>query len=552
MNTFSKNTKALFALLLSCCLLVVGCKDDEQPVAEPDAEITSITPTSGPVGTPVTIVGTNFGGTDDVQKVDFNGTEAVITSASNTNIVVSVPEGATTGNVNIRVRDKNITGPAFTVEDGSGEPNPDEMTITAIDPTSGPVGTTVIITGTNFGAELSDQMVMFNGVEAEITALTNEEITVLVPTGATTGVVSFTSGETTVEGPSFEVTVEEEEPGITSVAPTAGPVGTEVSIRGYGFGEDMDALAVDFNGTAAEITSATNEEVMVVVPAGAMTGPVNLIVDGTTYTSPEDFTVTEETEGGIYFGDGFNLSAPIETNGQSGLKEGLGINGETILRLTPAKADRTGSAYYGTTVAVEGGFETVFDFRISRPGKPADIEGERGADGFAFIIQNEGANAYGGRGPDKGYGGIMNAVVVDFDIYKNEEDGDPNGNHVSVQVSKGGGPVHADENYRLALASSDTFPDMPVDFITNEQGFHTARVVYTPGTDGAKGQLMVWIDDMAEPMVAELNLQDYLNSNDGTAYVGFTASTNPNYGWASFDILNWMFQPTTNGEGAGE
>ena len=137
----------------------------------------------------------------------------------------------------------------------------------------------------------------------------------------------------------------------------------------------------------------------------------------------------------------------------------------------------------------------------------------------------------------------MNAVVVDFDIYQNAEDEDPNGNHVSIQVSKGSGAVHADANYRLAVGSSSTHEGMPVDFITNEQASHTARVVYTPGTSESKGLLQVWIDDMAEPLEAAINLEDYINSDDGTAYVGFTASTNPTYGWAAFDILNWTLQP---------
>lgn len=543
MNTFSQNTKALFALLLSCCLLAVGCKDDDDPIETPAPAITSINPTSGPVGTQVTIVGDNFGDSEAAVRVDFNGTEAQITSVSDEQIVVNVPEEATTGNVNVRVGTQTVSGPQFTVTTGNEEP---EITITAINPTSGPVGTEVVVTGTGFGEELSSQIIAFNGTEAEITALSDTEITVFVPAGATTGTITFTRGETTVEGPEFTVEEDEVETGITSIAPTAGPVGTEVSIIGNGFGDAQSDHLVYFNGVEAEITGVTNEEITAIVPATATSGPVSLTMGGEEYTGP-DFTVTETT-GGIYYGEGFTLDAPIAVNGQAMLQEGLGIAGETILRLTPAKADRTSSAYYNEKMPVVGGFETTFDFRISRPGKPEGVEGERGADGFSFIIQNQGLEAYGGRGPDKGYGGIMNAVVVDFDIYQNTEDGDPNGNHVSVQVSRGTGAVQADENYRVAIGSSSTHEGLPVDFISNEQESHMARVVYTPAAaEGETGLLQIFIDNMEAPLEAEINLEEYLNSEDGSAYVGFTASTNQAYGWAAHDILNWTFQPATSG-----
>ena len=65
--------------------------------------ITSLAPTSGPVGTAVTITGTNFGATQGTSTVTFNGTTATPTSWSATSIVVPVPAGATTGNVVVTV-----------------------------------------------------------------------------------------------------------------------------------------------------------------------------------------------------------------------------------------------------------------------------------------------------------------------------------------------------------------------------------------------------------------------------------------------------------------
>jgi hypothetical protein len=533
MNTFSKNTKALFALLLSCCLLAVSCKDDEQPVTEPEATITSIDPTSGPVGTQVAIDGANFGDALDDHMVDFNGTQAQITSVTDNRIVVEVPEGATDGNVNLKVRGATVTGPVFTVEE---EP---AATITAIDPTSGPVGTEVTITGTGFGDGIDDHTVEFNGTQATIASVTDEEIVVSVPSGASTGVVVLTMGGMPIEGPEFTVEEENQKTEITSISPSMGPIGTVVRISGNNFGDSIEDVSVQFNGTDAVVTEVTKQRITVTVPEGATSGMVTVTIGEETYNGPE-FTIGE-VEGGFNYGNGFTgAEGEIEALGQAFIYEGGGINGEDVLRLVPEKEDRTGAAYFGGKVNVAGGFETSFDFRISRPGKPEGVEGERGADGFSFIIQNQGLDAIGSRGADMGYGGIKQAVVVEFDIYKNEADGDPNGNHVGVQVSRGNGAVQADESYRIAVTTAETHPGLP-EFIGNEMQFHTARVVYIPG------ELQIWIDNLETPLVANITLENYIDSTDGTAFVGFTASTSPEYGWAAFDILNWVFEPSAGG-----
>jgi len=80
--------------------------------------ITSLNPTSGPVGTAVTITGTNFGSTG---TVTFNGTTATTTTWTATSIVTSVPSGATTGNVVVKVGGVASNGVNFTVTTICGE-----------------------------------------------------------------------------------------------------------------------------------------------------------------------------------------------------------------------------------------------------------------------------------------------------------------------------------------------------------------------------------------------------------------------------------------------
>jgi surface protein len=67
-------------------------------------------------------------------------------------------------------------------------------TITSFTPTSGPIGTTVTITGTNFSTTLANNTVQFNGTTTVVTASTATSITTTVPTGATTGKISVTVG----------------------------------------------------------------------------------------------------------------------------------------------------------------------------------------------------------------------------------------------------------------------------------------------------------------------------------------------------------------------
>ena len=79
-------------------------------------------------------------------------------------------------------------------------------TITSFTPTSGPVGTTVTVTGTGFTGVTA---VMFNGVAATTFAATNDTtITAKVPTGATTGTIAVTTpGGSVTSAETFTVTV---------------------------------------------------------------------------------------------------------------------------------------------------------------------------------------------------------------------------------------------------------------------------------------------------------------------------------------------------------
>ncbi|MEQ8548418.1 MAG: FG-GAP-like repeat-containing protein [Cyclobacteriaceae bacterium] len=76
-------------------------------------------------------------------------------------------------------------------------------TITSFTPTSGPIGTEVTITGTNFDTTLANNIVFFGATQATVSAATSTSLTVTVPTGAsympitvlTNGLIAYASSQ---------------------------------------------------------------------------------------------------------------------------------------------------------------------------------------------------------------------------------------------------------------------------------------------------------------------------------------------------------------------
>jgi IPT/TIG domain/Abnormal spindle-like microcephaly-assoc'd, ASPM-SPD-2-Hydin len=247
-------------------------------VTQPVPSIASLSPTSGPVTASVAITGTNFGASQGTSTVTFNGTLAPsLSSWSATSIVVLVPPGATTGNVVVTVGGIGSNGVNFTVA----------PTIAIFNPSTGPPGTPVTITGMGFGTTQGTSTVTFNGLSATPTSWNNSIIVAPVPAGATTGSVVVTvSGFASNSGGTFLVT-----PNITSLNPTSGPVGTLVTIAGTNFGATQGISSVSFNGAATRPTTWSDTSITVPVPVGATTGNVVVTVCCSAASNGVPFTV---------------------------------------------------------------------------------------------------------------------------------------------------------------------------------------------------------------------------------------------------------------------
>ena len=103
---------------------------------------------------------------------------------------------------------------------------PGDVTIVGFLPSSGPVGTSVTITGIGFSETLGDNQVIFGGgVEAAVLSSTLTTITTTVPDGAITGpikVTTTTGSDTSNE--SFSIS-----PLLTSISPSYGQQGSIIS-----------------------------------------------------------------------------------------------------------------------------------------------------------------------------------------------------------------------------------------------------------------------------------------------------------------------------------
>ena len=84
-----------------------------------------------------------------------------------------------------------------------------QATITSFSPTSGPIGTTVTISGTGFNATAGNNVVFFGATQATVTNATSSSLTVTVPVGATyqnISVTDVTTGLTAYSAKPFIVT----------------------------------------------------------------------------------------------------------------------------------------------------------------------------------------------------------------------------------------------------------------------------------------------------------------------------------------------------------
>ncbi|WP_188113519.1 IPT/TIG domain-containing protein [Nocardioides humilatus] len=283
------------------------------PAAAVGPTISSVSPTSGATGTPVTIVGSELvngcgpiteDGTSRVPTVTFAGVPATVTSSGPTSISVTAPSNPPGTVADIRVTDCNgaespvVAAARFTYL---------RPTVTGVSPATGNPGTFVTLSGTNFTVGCTAgarPTVRFGSAEAEIPgSLSASSIVVKAPAGVHPGVYDVTvvscAGDTSAVTSATRFTYTG--PVVAGVSPAEGKASTQVNITGYGLGSGCTATVhpvVRFGTEVADPGGGSYSPASITVRAPAHAdGAVDITVtdcqgDSSAITSADRFTYT--------------------------------------------------------------------------------------------------------------------------------------------------------------------------------------------------------------------------------------------------------------------
>ncbi len=300
--------------------------------------INSFTPTNGLPNSTVTITGANFLGATDVS---FNGIAATTFNVSaDSQINATVPATASTGPISVSTPGGSVT---------SSVPFYLPPRLTSFTPATGTVGTSVTLAGTNFTGVSSVTFAGANSttIVAPVTSLSAQQMTVLVPTNAISGLLTVTTpGGVIASAGNFTVT-----PRVDSFSPLLGPVGTTVTVRGYSF---TNATFVRFNGVNAGFSSVTDTQLVAVVPPGASTGPLTVVtpdgsgagsVNYTVTTSPDLAVIQTNSPTIVSFGSNVTITVTV-TNSRASIASGVTLTdtlptGHTFVSATSSQGTPT-------------------------------------------------------------------------------------------------------------------------------------------------------------------------------------------------------------------
>ena len=258
--------------------------------ALPIIATTGLNKTTGPIGTVLTISGANMSG---ITQIKFSGSAAVTSGFTNntaTSVTVTVPTGTITGKATVTTAAGTSVASVQTFTIGIPKP---VIASTGLSVTSGPIGTVLTITGTDFD---NITQIKFQGAAAVTTGFTNNtstSVTVTVPAGTTSGqiTVSTAGGTSVLSAQSFTVTPL---PVIASsgLSVDHGTIGSSLTITGTNF-SGITKVSFQNADVTSGFTNNTSTSVTVTVPVGATTGKITVTTAaGTSALSTQTFTIT--------------------------------------------------------------------------------------------------------------------------------------------------------------------------------------------------------------------------------------------------------------------
>lgn len=259
------------------------------PVA-PAPAIASFTPASGPVGTTVTVTGTNFTG---ASAVALNGAAITgFTVVDATTITFVVPAGATSGSIAVTTAGGTATSTTpFTVV--APNPVPAIASLAPATAVAGSAAFTLTVNGTGF---YSGSVVSFNGTNLTTTFVSATQLTAAVPASAVAtagayGVVVTNTAPGGGASAAATFTVTAAVPTIASFTPTTGGPGTTVTITGTNFTGATAVRIGSFNIPNYTVVSATSITLVLPGGTGSVSGLLTVVTPGGTATSASAFNL---------------------------------------------------------------------------------------------------------------------------------------------------------------------------------------------------------------------------------------------------------------------
>ena len=270
-----RHWKLGISTMLFFLLFITACKKDETEVPQIAFKITSYFPNSGNAGTLVTVEGEGFGTDIGKYVATISGKSAEVISATETTLVIRMPQGGSTGTLSLKYNEQNFEIGKYTYQD---------LSIKEVFPANGPAGSQIRITGEGFGSITGPATVLINGKPALVVSVSDNIIVAEVPADAGFGPVTVRVNGKESIGQNFVYQA------VSDIKPLTGGKDTKVTINGVGFEVLAAGNLVDFNGTTATVLEASENRLVVLAPNGVKTGPLSVTINGQKITGP-DFSV---------------------------------------------------------------------------------------------------------------------------------------------------------------------------------------------------------------------------------------------------------------------
>lgn len=186
---------------------------------------------------------------------------------------------------------------SFLCSCGEDTTNPSKTAqITSITPTSGKIGDTITIKGTNFGTTQNTSFVMFNSANViDYLDWSGTEIKVKVPSSAISGKVSVYVDGTKSNEMDFKI-IEIAIPHIKGINPISAKIDDEITISGENFGTTQGTSFVTLNNSkATKITIWCDSVIKVKLSAEATSGKISVTTNGVKSNDVDFIVITIET-----------------------------------------------------------------------------------------------------------------------------------------------------------------------------------------------------------------------------------------------------------------